>query len=90
MQQEFLAGMRRGQSVAMGESGDYFKLTSAVCAIGGSLIRATPWMALGAGLFALAPVVTLANYFREMAFAWYWGQKNRPENPVGVAPEVVL
>src|SRR5579863_5960495 len=27
---EFLAGVRRGQSVAMGESGDYFKLTSAV------------------------------------------------------------
>jgi len=87
---EFLAGMRRGQSVAIGESGNYFKLTADVCAIGASLIRATPWMALGTGLFALAPVVTLANYFREMAFAWYWGQKNRSENPVGVAPEVVL
>jgi len=87
---EFLAGMRRGQSTAIGESGDYFKLTAAVFAIGGSLIRATPWMALGAGLFAVAPAVTLANYFREMAFAWYWGQRNRPENPVGVAPEVVL
>ena len=87
---EFLAGMRRGQSVAIGESGDYFKLTSAVCAIGGSLIRATPWMALGAGLLALAPAITLANYIREMAFAWYWGQKNRPEDPIGVAPEVIL
>src|SRR5580658_627925 len=63
---EFLAGMRRGQSVAIGESGDYFKLTSAVCAIGGSLIRATPWMGLFAALFAVAPAVTLANYFREM------------------------
>jgi predicted metal-dependent phosphoesterase TrpH len=88
--QEFLAGMRRGQSVAMGESGDYFKLTSAVFEIGTSLIRATPWMALGAGLFTLAPIVTLANYVREMAFAWYWGQRNRPEDPVGVTPEVVL
>jgi predicted metal-dependent phosphoesterase TrpH len=87
---EFLAGMRRGQSIAIGESGDYFKLTSAVFAIGGSLIRKTPWMALGAGLFALAPAITLANYFREMAFAWYWGQKNRPDNPVGVTQEVVL
>src|SRR5579863_1845907 len=87
---EFLAGVRRGQSVAMGESGDYFKLTSAVFEIGTSLIRATPWMALGAGLFALAPIVTLGNYVREMAFAWYWGQRNRPEDPVGVAPEVVL
>src|SRR5580692_774867 len=48
---EFLTGMRRGQSVAMGESGNYFKLTADVCAIGASLIRATPWMALGTGLF---------------------------------------
>jgi predicted metal-dependent phosphoesterase TrpH len=87
---EFLAGMRRGQSIAIGESGDYFKLTSAVFEIGTSLIRATPWMALGAGLFTLAPIITLANYVREMAFAWYWGQRNRPEDPVGVAPEVVL
>jgi hypothetical protein len=74
----------------MGESGDYFKLTAAIFDIGTSLIRATPWMALGAGLFTLAPMVTLANCFREMAFAWYWGQRNRPEDPVGVAPEVVL
>jgi predicted metal-dependent phosphoesterase TrpH len=87
---EFLAGMRRGQGIASGESGDYFKLTSAVLAIGGSLVRKNPWMGLCAGLFALAPAVTLANYFREMAFAWYWGQKNRPEDPVGIAPEVVL
>jgi hypothetical protein len=87
---EFLAGMRRGQSIAIGESGDYFKLTSAVFEIGTSLIRATPWMALGAGLFTLAPIITLANYAREMAFAWYWGQRNRPEDPVSVAPEVVL
>jgi predicted metal-dependent phosphoesterase TrpH len=87
---EFLAGLRRGQSVAIGESGDYFKLTSAVFAIGGSLIRTTPWMGLCAALLAAAPAITLANYFREMAFAWYWGQKNQPENPVGVAPEVVL
>ncbi|HEX4133010.1 MAG TPA: PHP-associated domain-containing protein [Bryobacteraceae bacterium] len=87
---EFLAGMRHGQSIAAGESGDYFKLTTAVVQIGASLIRSKPWMALGAGLFALAPAITLANYFREMAFAWYWGQKNRPDNPVGVTPEVVL
>jgi predicted metal-dependent phosphoesterase TrpH len=86
--QEFLAGMRRGQSLAIGESGDYFKLTSAVFAIGGSLFKATPWMALGAALLPLAPAITLANYFREMAFAWYWGQKNRPEDPVGIVPGV--
>jgi hypothetical protein len=30
-------------------------------------------MTLCAGFFALAPAVTLANYLRETAFAWYWG-----------------
>jgi predicted metal-dependent phosphoesterase TrpH len=88
--QEFLTGMRRGQSVALGESGDYLKLTSAVFNIAGSLLRATPWMTLCAGLLPLAPAITLANYFRELAFAWYWGQRNRPDNPIAVAPEVVL
>jgi predicted metal-dependent phosphoesterase TrpH len=86
--QEFLAGVRRGHGVAIGESGDYFKLTSAVFAIGGSLIQTTPWMALCSGLFALAPVVTLGNYFRELAFAWYWGQKNRTQDPIGVSTEI--
>jgi len=79
---EFLAGVRRGQSIAIGQHGDYFKLTAAILSIGASLVRATPMMALGAGLFALAPMITLANYFREVAFAWYWGQKNRPVDPV--------
>ena len=88
--EEFLAGMRRGQSVAHGESGDYWKLTAAVCEIGVSLVRAVPMMTLCAGLFALAPVVTLANLFRETAFAWYWGQRNRDADPVGVSPEVAL
>lgn len=84
---EFLAGLRRGQSVAHGESGDYMKLTSAVLSIGGSLLREKPLLTLGVGLFALAPLVTLGNYFREMAFAWYWGQKNRPQDPVGLSAE---
>jgi predicted metal-dependent phosphoesterase TrpH len=88
--EEFLAGMRCGQSLAHGESGDYWKLTAAVCEIGVSLVRAVPPMTLCAGLFALAPVVTLANLFRETAFAWYWGQRNRDADPVGVSPEVAL
>jgi hypothetical protein len=87
---EFLAGLRRGQGIAGGESGDYFKLTAAVLDIGVSFMRATPWMSLGAALFALAPIVTLGNYFREMAFAWYWGQRNRPVDPVGITPEAAL
>jgi predicted metal-dependent phosphoesterase TrpH len=39
---EFLAGMRRGQGRAYGESGDYWKLTGAVLDIGFSLVRAVP------------------------------------------------
>jgi predicted metal-dependent phosphoesterase TrpH len=87
---EFLTGMRRGHSVATGESGDYLKLTMAVLDIGVSFVRASPWIGLGAALFALAPLVTLGNYFREMAFAWYWGQRNGPAGPVGITPEAVL
>jgi hypothetical protein len=84
--QEFLTGLRRGRSIAMGESGNYFKLTSDVFQIGGSLIGEKPWIALGFALFALAPVITAGNYLRELAFAWYWSQQ--PRNPVGVSPAV--
>jgi hypothetical protein len=80
---DFLAGMRRGQCVPHGESGDYWKLTSAVLGIGASLVRTNPAMALAGGLFACAPIVTFGNYIREVAFAWYWGQKNRPVEPAG-------
>ncbi len=83
--QEFLAAMRRGQSVPHGDSGTYWKLTSAVLGIGASLIKEKPAMLLAGGLFAVAPMVTLGNYMRELAFAWYWGQKNRPEEPAGMA-----
>jgi predicted metal-dependent phosphoesterase TrpH len=74
---EFLAGMRRGHAIAMGESGDYLKLTAAVLGIGVSLIRTKPWMLLCAALFAVAPMVTAGNYVREAAFAWRWRQRNR-------------
>jgi predicted metal-dependent phosphoesterase TrpH len=87
---EFVTGMRRGQSIAMGESGNYFKLTADVFSIGGSLMQEQPWIALGFGLFALAPLITLGNYARELVFAWYWSQKNRPRDPLGVSPEIAL
>jgi hypothetical protein len=75
--EEFLMGMRRGQCAPFGEQGSYIKLTSAVWGIGASLVKSRPEMALACPLFAAAPVVTLGNYIRELAFAWYWGQKNR-------------
>jgi predicted metal-dependent phosphoesterase TrpH len=87
--EDFLAGLRRGQSMARGESGDFFKLTGDVFSIGGSLMRATPWMGLFAFLLTIAPAITLGHYFKELAFAWYWGQRNRPQDPVGIAPEAI-
>jgi predicted metal-dependent phosphoesterase TrpH len=83
--EEFLLAMRRGQCVPFGESGNYWKLTGAVWGIGASLVRTTPGMALLAALFAAVPMVTFGNYVRELAFAWYWGQKNRPQEPAGLA-----
>ncbi|MDP9171335.1 MAG: hypothetical protein M3N54_12010 [Acidobacteriota bacterium] len=75
--EEFLAGVRRGHAVPHGESGDYWKLTGAVLGIGVSLVKTQPWMALLSGLFAVAPVVTLANFVREMAFSYYWGTRQQ-------------
>src|SRR5690242_20682428 len=67
--EEFLLGLRRGQCVPHGASGDYWKLTTAVWRIGASLLREKPQMAVLAPLFAAAPMVTAANYFRELIFA---------------------
>jgi len=86
--QDFLAGMRRGQSVAGGVSGDYWKLTATVCGIGASFIKSKPWIAPAAGILALAPVITLGNYFREVGFAWYWGQRHNRATPVIVGPVI--
>lgn len=92
--QEFLAGLRRGQAVAMGESGDYLKLTAAVLGIGVSLVRTKPWMLLASALFAAAPVVTLGNYVREAAFAWQWRQRHSAGRaavlPATVSTEIAL
>jgi predicted metal-dependent phosphoesterase TrpH len=87
--QDFLAGMRRGQSVALGESGGYWKLTAAVCGIGLSFIRSRPYTALCAGVMTVAPLITLGNWFRETVFAWYWGNRNRQVRSAE-CPEVVL
>ena len=79
--EDFLTGLRRGRGIPRGQSGDYWKLTAAVMGIGGSLIAETPWMAAFGALFALVPAVTFANHLRELAFAWYWAQRNRPVEP---------
>lgn len=82
--EEFLTAIRRGECAPFGEHGDYFKLTGAVLGIGASLIREVPAMLLAFPIFAVAPIVTLGNYVRELAFASYWGQKNRGGESAGV------
>jgi len=87
--QDFLAGMRRGQTLPTGESGDYWKLTAAVCGIGVSFLKDNPWVIPAAGIMAFAPVITLGNYIREVAFAWYWGSRNSTV-PVQISQENVI
>jgi predicted metal-dependent phosphoesterase TrpH len=85
---EYLAGLRHGQAVAMGESGDYLKLTAAVLGIGVSLIRTKPWMLLASALFAAAPAVTFGNYVREYAFSLQWADRERQHIGTPVAAPV--
>src|SRR5262249_39735117 len=54
----YLHGLRHGRARVRGASGDYFKLTRAIAAIGLELVREHPWMALVAPLLLPAvPVV---------------------------------
>ncbi len=69
---EFLAGLRSGMSRVHGESGNLAKLTLAVLAIGGEMMRERTWTLLLAPLMAAAPLVTLGNYLREIAFEKKW------------------
>lgn len=80
---EFMTALRRGYGVPHGESGNCWKLTQAISAIGWSMLRENRKTAVLAPLFALVPLFALANYVHEQAFAWYWGQKNRSVEPEG-------
>ncbi len=70
--EEFLIGVRAGAGRVAGDSGDYWKLTRAVLEIGWSMTRERWWTAALLPLALLAPLVTLANYAGERAFAAYW------------------
>lgn len=72
---EFLAGLRQARSVVTGESGDYWKLTRAICEIGSGLLREHRGAALLAPLFAAVPVITLVNYALETWFAQKWSRR---------------
>ena len=78
--QEYLAGLAAGHTLPGGEHGGYWKLTSAVLAIGKYFVAEKPWFLPAVGFFALVPGVTLANYAKELSFAWQWGAKHKASN----------
>ncbi len=71
---EFLMGVRDMRSKAHGDSGDFLKLTLAVWTIGTFMMRERPWTVLLAPLMAAAPLVTLGNFLREVAFERKWSR----------------
>ena len=73
--QEFLDGLRAGRASLFGESGGYWKLTSAVMELGSRMMREKPWTLLLSPLAVAIPVVTLANCIREFAFVYHWASR---------------
>lgn len=72
---EFLSGLKQGRTLAIGDSGDYWKLTRAIFEIGVDLIRERRAAVLLSPLLALVPAVTLVNYALEAWFAMRWGRR---------------
>ena len=62
----------RGQ--VTGASGTYVKLTQAVLGISGSFLCERPWSIPLSPMILLIPLVTLGNYFRELAFQAHWSR----------------
>ena len=73
--QDFLAGLRAGRATLHGESGSYWKLTAAVLELGCRMMREQRWTLMLAPLALIVPLVTLANYVRELAFVCQWGSR---------------
>ena len=72
---QFMEGLRRGRGSACGDSGDYMKLTRAVCEIGFEMLRERRWTAVLSPLMAAIPLVTLAHLSLETVFAHKWGRR---------------
>ncbi len=73
--QEFFDGLRRRAGITAGESGSYWKLTTAVMQIACGLMAEKPATMLLLPLFVAIPLVTLASTFCEEAFARRWQQR---------------
>jgi predicted metal-dependent phosphoesterase TrpH len=82
--EEFMDGLRYGQASTHGESGNYWKLTGAVIHLAAKMMQEKPWTLCISPLFLLVPAVTLANCFRELAFAYKWSSRTLHRGPATV------
>jgi predicted metal-dependent phosphoesterase TrpH len=71
---EFLEGLREGHAQVRGESGNYWKLTLDVLAIGAEMFRERPSTLLLAPLLVGIPALTFVNHLLERRFARKWGR----------------
>jgi predicted metal-dependent phosphoesterase TrpH len=71
---EFLEGLREGRAQVRGKSGNYWKLTLDVLAIGAEMFREKPFTLLLAPLLVGIPALTFINHLLEERFARKWGQ----------------
>ena len=70
--EEFLTGLKEGRGRTGGEAGSYWKLTREVLCISGELLSEKPSVWPLAPVTLAIPILTLANYLRELKFARLW------------------
>lgn len=87
---EFLEGLKQGRSVTAEASGDVWKLTTAVCAIGASMVREKPWTAILTPLMAFVPAITIVNFLVELSFAAKSGSRMARAAKTPVSAEALL
>ena len=72
---QYLEGLEQGHSRVAGVSGDVWKLTTAVCGLGSSMVSEKPWTIMLTPWMAFVPAITIVNYLMELAFAAKWGAR---------------
>jgi hypothetical protein len=73
--EEFLSGLRAGNSVVHGIHGTYGKITADVYRIVGSLLYAEPWTLPLMPLAVFVPAFTAGHWLNEMRFCRKWAAK---------------
>lgn len=72
--EEFLAGLQAGKGRVHGESGGYWKLTREALLISCEMPRENSASAVLLPLALMVPLVTLASFVRDVAFAFKWSK----------------